>query len=314
MSDQIVLIVSENDRQFRLLAGAIQGRGVVSSPVYQPNGENAIRWLGANHCDACVLSYELPGKRSGLDTLQEMRNRAPDLPIIMISHAGSEKVAIGAFHAGVVDYVPTNKGYELAVADLVSQLRTVEPGETIIPAQLIAGGVAERLMQPTYQNRLRVIGRHLDQSAYRRVNVLEVNGGFVVRATEPDGRQTETLEFADSRFPQLMASCVGYRGEGERRKPTATPMLPTGYEDFLRAIGYRLDEHAAEATTISELDELVVVGGVGRVDEFGNTRYGPLQWLLREAEISFLLNEAYRRRDPQSAAAHGPGILKRLTR
>jgi hypothetical protein len=91
-------------------------------------------------------------------------------------------------------------------------------------------------------------------------------------------------------------------------------MLPTGYEDFLRAIGYRLDEHAAEATTISELDELVVVGGVGRVDEFGNTRYGPLQWLLREAEISFLLNEAYRRRDPQSAAAHGPGILKRLTR
>jgi hypothetical protein len=91
-------------------------------------------------------------------------------------------------------------------------------------------------------------------------------------------------------------------------------LLPTGYEDFLRAIGYRLDEHAAEATTISELDELVVVGGVGRVDEFGNTRYGPLQWLLREAEIGFLLNEAYRRRDPHSAAAHGPGIFKRLTR
>jgi hypothetical protein len=74
-----------------------------------------------------------------------------------------------------------------------------------------------------------------------------------------------------------------------------------------------LDAHAAEAITISELDELAVVGGIGRVDEFGNSRYGPLQWLLRKPDVDLMLDEAYRRRKEAQVERTSGGILRRLT-
>jgi hypothetical protein len=213
----------------------------------------------------------------------------------------------------VVDYVPISRGYEIAVASLVGQLETANLEGQVTPAQIIAPGVDSMLLQTTYQNKLRAIGRHLDLYTFRRANILEVEGGFVVRATESGGRDIETLEFADQHFPQLLASCAASRGEGRLRNSTLSPLLPTGYEDFFRAVGYMLDAHAAEAITISELDELAVVGGIGRVDEFGNSRYGPLQWLLRKPDVDLMLDEAYRRRKEAQVERTSGGILRRLT-
>ncbi len=315
MSSPVVLVVPENGRQFGLLSKALRGAGV--GEVHQAEGAaDTIRWLGLYHCDACILSYELPGKRNGIETLFDIRNHRPDLPVIMVSRSNSEKVAVEAFHAGVLDYVPASRGYEHAVAGLIKQIEAAPAaGQDVVPAQIVPPNVDEHLLRPTYQNRLRVIGRNLDLYGYRRVNILEVDGGFIVRASPQNSRGVETLEFVGKQFAQLIANATQSRGDGERAFSHPTGLLPTGYEDFLRAVGYLLDQHAAEAITVSELEELAVVGGVGRVDETGVSRYGPIQWLFRSDDVAVLLDRAYKQRReaaPRQPVGGGKGLFRRL--
>lgn len=141
-----------------------------------------------------------------------------------------------------------------------------------------------------------MIGRHLDLYRYRSANILEIVGGVLVRGLPEGSRSPEALEFLDRDFPQLVATAIAARGEGERRERAKATRMPTGYENFLRALGHWLDQHLAEAVTISELGDFVAVGGVAKVDATGQTTVGPLQWLLREDDTTYMLDEAYRRR------------------
>lgn len=51
------------------------------------------------------------------------------------------------------------------------------------------------LLAPTYQNRLRTIGRQLDVDGYRSIVLFEVDGGFVSRAVHRRQRDILLLEF-----------------------------------------------------------------------------------------------------------------------
>lgn len=162
--------------------------------------------------------------------------------------------------------------------------------------------VPAQLLLPTYQNRLRVIGRHLDLGGYRSINVMEIPGGFLVRAIGLDGRAPEALEFPDDQFSHLIAQAVAARGEGEHRR-LRHDLLPTGYEDFLRSLGFPLDAQGSEALTVAELDGLVAVGGLARVERAERTDIVPFQRLLRADDINALLDAGFRRRDPGSQPA-----------
>jgi DNA-binding response OmpR family regulator len=293
MANEVVLIVSGNARDAAQLARAIEGLAL-PRPLILDSGEAAVLWIGANPCDVCVLDYTLPGI-DGLEALTRLRQRRPDLPVVMVSGAESERVAIAAFHAGVVDYVPKKTGFADAVAKLVRQAAQSEADSALTPLPLAGADLPEALTQPTYQNRLRVIGRQLDLYNYQSANVLEVAGGFLVRAMSPRSRTPEALEFPDRDFPTLVVNAAHARGEGERKR-TPLPLLPTGYEDFLRAVGRRLDEQHAEAVTLSDLGTFIAVGGVSVAEAYEQTRIGPLQWLMRDEDITFLLDESYRLR------------------
>jgi hypothetical protein len=107
----------------------------------------------------------------------------------------------------------------------------------------------------------------------------------------------------------MLRSAYNARGEGEHRRSTSA-LLPTGYEDFLRALGHRMDTQFAEAITITELDSFIAVGGVAKVETSGQTGFGPLQWLLRADDITYLLDDAFRRRAPEQESRVG-GFLRR---
>lgn len=163
------------------------------------------------------------------------------------------------------------------------------------------------LLLPTYQNRLRVIGRQLDLGSLHAVTLLEVPGGFLVRAMSPGARAFDTLEYEHGGFPALLASAHAARGEGERRANTH-PLLSTGYEDFLRALGHRLDGQQAEAITVAELDGFIAVGGLAKVERYAQTDIAPFQSLLRADEINELLDIAFRRRAAE--VKPGSGFLR----
>lgn len=272
-------------------------------PVHLPKGESAILWVGAHDCDLCLLDYRLPGM-NGVETLVGIRQRKPNLPVIMISDAESEQVAISAFRNGVFDYVPKKAGFQEVVAELVEQVMRTKQAAATSDVQTILASVPEPLRLLTYQNRLRVIGRQLDQYGYRSINLVEVRGGFVARCLPPKSRVPEALEFSDRDYPQLMANTYATSTNAEPRY--MQHLLPTGYEDFLRALGHRLDERGAEAITIAELDGLVVVGGHVRAEGYTDTVINPFHEMLRSDDIEFLLDEAFRRR-AQAAISTGKG-------
>ncbi|HYI17014.1 MAG TPA: response regulator [Thermomicrobiales bacterium] len=303
MSQPVILLVEDDKALARRIAGAIETRILGSRLIHVTSGEEAVLWAGANDCSACLLDYDLPGI-DGLETLARIHQRKPNVPVIMLSGAASEQVAVAAFRARVSDYIAKQPGFEQTVAQLLQQLLASAPVPTGTPVSLDGAGIPAGLAQLTYQNRLRVIGRQLDLYAYRAATLLEVAGGFLVRAAQSGSRTPEALEFLDQDFPQLLHSAYSARGAGEHSRST-TALLPTGYEDFLRALGQRLDSQFAEAVTVTELDSFVAVGGVAKVDASGQTGLAPLQWLLRTDEITYLLDDAFRRRTATSEPRRG---------
>lgn len=292
MSNPVTLLVASDIAQARLIGQAIEGRAL-PDPVHVLSGEEAVLWVGAHRCDVCVLDYHLLGI-DGLETLVRIHRQQPNLPVVMLLGAEAEEMVVAAFHAGAVDYVPKTPGFPDVVAQRVQQVMRPSPAPPLVsPVAQVAG--VEQLLCPTYQNRLRVIGRQLDRYEYRSVNLLEVGGGILVRALKPGSRTPKTLEFPDHDFAPLITAAIGARGEGERRR-SKTALLPTGYEDFLRALGRWLDGRLAEAITVSELDSFVAVGGVAKVDGPAQMAVAPFQTLLRADDIAALLDRAFRRR------------------
>jgi CheY-like chemotaxis protein len=306
-----VLLVHSDAKEAAVAARAIGGV-LMAMPVHIQTGEAAILWLTQNHCDACVVDYQLSGI-DGVETLIRIRQRLPNLPVVIVSGANSEHAAIAAWHAGAVDYVPKAPGVYPAVATILQRVLQKREG---LPAAALAVPLSDNtvppdLVRPTYQNRLRAIGRQLDLYGYRSVNILEVGGGFIARAALPGSRSHQALEFPDEHMPHLISSTISARGEGNHQRARST-LLPTGYEDFLRAVGFRLDNWAAEVVTITELTSLVAVGGMALEDSREQGMLAPLEWVLGAEEIEAILDEAYRRRTA-SPAPRG-SLMGRLLR
>ncbi|MEE9186966.1 MAG: response regulator [Bacteroidota bacterium] len=67
-------------------------------------GEEAIEKLKLNQYDVVFLDYRLPGI-SGLDVLRWIKENQMQLPVIMLTAAGSETVAVEAMKLGAYDYI-----------------------------------------------------------------------------------------------------------------------------------------------------------------------------------------------------------------
>ena len=72
--------------------------------------------------DCVVSDYDMPG-RNGIEVLEAIRERYPDLPFILFTGKGSEEVASEAISAGVTDYLqkaPGSEQYEILLNRIVN--------------------------------------------------------------------------------------------------------------------------------------------------------------------------------------------------
>lgn len=152
---------------------------------------------------------------------------------------------------------------------------------------------AHQLLEPSYENRLRVIGRELDRLFLSHVVLIEFDGGFVARGTPRSGAGSTSLEFHDAEFPNRVSLAIQARGEGETPRP-ATELLPTGYEDFLRGLGHELDLRIAESIAIAEYRNFITVGAL--VPRFDGAQYELYSEVLSPTDVREILDEAFRRR------------------
>ena len=152
-----------------------------------------------------------------------------------------------------------------------------------------------QLLEPCYQNHLRVVGRVLDEHSLDQAVVLEILNGFMLRAYDPNSGEHVSETFTNESLMQTLRVAIysrGAAGTGHYR----SPLRPTGYEDFLRALGYRLDQRRAEAVVIVECSRYFHVSGHERIGDDFQAPLSPFVDLYEVPGINRLVNEAIARR------------------
>jgi PAS domain S-box-containing protein len=85
-------------------------RLVVDTATNAPDAADALADGGVD----CVVSDGRVAGTDGLELLESVRERRPDLPFVLFPREGSERLAVEAFRAGVADYVERSAGDEAA--------------------------------------------------------------------------------------------------------------------------------------------------------------------------------------------------------
>lgn len=98
-----VLVVDDQD-SFRMSLEIALTMSEKHEVTMAESGEKAVSLLEANTYDVVLLDYKMPGM-SGLDVLAWMHEHKVDTPVIMLTAAGSEEVAVEAMKLGAYDYL-----------------------------------------------------------------------------------------------------------------------------------------------------------------------------------------------------------------
>jgi two-component system invasion response regulator UvrY len=112
------------------------------------NTQQTLEQLAKTNWDVLVLDINMPG-RSGLEVLREARSNYPRLPVLVLSSAPEEQLAIRVLKAGAAGYL--NK--QAAPEELVEALRKVTAGGRYISnrlAERLAGEIA-RTNRPAHE-------------------------------------------------------------------------------------------------------------------------------------------------------------------
>ncbi len=107
----------------------------------------------------------------------------------------------------------------------------------------------------SYQNVLRAIGRYADDQGLCHIGLYEVENGFILRGFDAkDFTAVQALEIPDSELEALVVKNFTSRSKARSGGHHST-LCPTGYEDYLRAVGYELDQRSASKVSLTELTE-----------------------------------------------------------
>lgn len=119
MQAPVAVLLVDDDQAFayHTAAGLADGDGRLEVDTAH-DAEAAIDALEANAYDCVVAEYDLPDA-PGLELLDVLRERTPELPVILHTGRGSEAVAAAAIDRGVAGYLPKE---DAAIADLADQI------------------------------------------------------------------------------------------------------------------------------------------------------------------------------------------------
>jgi DNA-binding NtrC family response regulator len=99
-----IVCVDDQAEVRRLLGDVFRAKG--GNVVSFDHGEDAIAWLGSNEADLVILDLDLgAGRRTGIEICASIRQRKPDLPIIILTGHGTIDDAVAAVKAGAVDFI-----------------------------------------------------------------------------------------------------------------------------------------------------------------------------------------------------------------
>ena len=98
------LLMVDDDDSFRIVMKQALSAGGNYRVRSADSGEAALEALQHDRFDVILLDYRMPGI-SGLNVLRWMHEQKIDTPVVMLTAAGSEGVAVEAMKLGAYDYV-----------------------------------------------------------------------------------------------------------------------------------------------------------------------------------------------------------------
>jgi DNA-binding response OmpR family regulator len=103
-SDVLRVLVAEDEESFlKVLTTVLESTKRFSVEPCE-EGEEAIEALKSSNFDIVILDHKMPGL-SGLNVLQWIHEQKLDIPVIMLTGAGSENIAVEAMKLGAYDYI-----------------------------------------------------------------------------------------------------------------------------------------------------------------------------------------------------------------
>jgi len=104
MSPNLKVLVADDNPDHIQLITEILNQELKAEVEGVTKGEECLKRVKNNRYDLLLLDYRFP-EISGMDILKEIVEKGYNLPIIMISGYGNEKVAVEAMKAGAIDYI-----------------------------------------------------------------------------------------------------------------------------------------------------------------------------------------------------------------
>ncbi len=97
-----ILVVDDEEGIRRSLAGILSDEGFETTLV--ENGDRALASIGRDAPDLVLLDIAMPG-RDGVEILIELRERWPELPVVMMSGHGTVETAVRTTKHGAFDFI-----------------------------------------------------------------------------------------------------------------------------------------------------------------------------------------------------------------
>jgi len=115
-----ILLIEDNDDTARLVGGTLRAARDEFEVTTVPSARAGLQHLAERPVDCVLLDYRLPDA-DGLETLRRIRQTHRDVPVIVITGAGSEEVAVEAMKLGASDYVVKHGKYLVTVPVIVRE-------------------------------------------------------------------------------------------------------------------------------------------------------------------------------------------------
>jgi DNA-binding NtrC family response regulator len=115
-----VLLIEDNADTARLISGALRSASEPFEVATVVSARDGLQHLAEHAVDCVLLDYRLPDA-DGLGCLRQVRQAHPDVPVVVITGAGSEEVAVEAMKLGASDYLVKHGKYLLTVPLVVRE-------------------------------------------------------------------------------------------------------------------------------------------------------------------------------------------------
>jgi hypothetical protein len=150
---------------------------------------------------------------------------------------------------------------------------------------------------------LRAVGAFLDEEPSCRITVAEVPDGFIVRMQRTVHKlEPQIHHFKRDTLNEQIDQLMRQRKDlGTRPHHQGVwSYFPNGHQDFLRALGYELDDSHAHGVLIDELEDGIIV--TYRYPESDGSTWRKRLVVLGVKDIEEILNTAFERRKSQVSA------------